>query len=121
MQQDQVIKNFDMDRYDYEILKNSQFAFNDNGKGGFFVELVYKEPRSIHLKNVKMDQVVLENFEITREVMTEMRRNFSCHPTIIFGMLHFRVHHLVIALNNIVAMNNIFSSLSLDEHGYRMV
>ena len=44
MQQDQVIKRAESERYDYEILKNSRFKFNDNGKGGLLVELVYKEP-----------------------------------------------------------------------------
>ena len=120
MQQDRVIKRADNVRYDYEVLKNSIFSFNDNGKGGYLVELVYKEPRSTTLKNLKLDQVVLENFEITRDVLVEMRRNFACHSTSIFGMLHFRVHELVVCLNRIVAMNDIFASLSVDENGYQL-
>ena len=84
------------------------------------VELIYKEPRSLSVRNVKLDQVVLENFEISREILVEMRRYFACHSTIIFGMLQFRVHELVKCLNGIIAMNNIFSSLSLDENGYQI-
>lgn len=47
MMQEQAIKKADSERYDIDILKNSHFSFNDDGKGGFQVELVYKEPRSI--------------------------------------------------------------------------
>ena len=47
MQQDQVIKRIDSDKYDIDVLKNSEFHFSDNGEGGFKVELVYKEPRSM--------------------------------------------------------------------------
>ena len=72
----------------------------------------------MNIGNKNMDQIVLENFEISREILSEMRRNFACHSTIIFGMLQFRVHELVKTLNQIIAMNNIFSSLSLDENGY---
>ena len=42
-------------KYDYDILKNSQFQFNDNGQGGFAIELVYKEPRSVNISQKKMD------------------------------------------------------------------
>ena len=118
MQQDNVIKDVDNVKYDYDILKNSQFQFNDNGQGGFAIELVYKEPRSVNISQTKMDQIVLENFEISRDVLCEMRRNFACHSTIPFGMLQFRVYELVKTLNQIIAMNNIFSSLSFDENGY---
>lgn len=95
MMQEQAIKKANSERYDLDILKNSHFSFNDDGKGGFQVELVYKEPRSMQAKFVKMDQVVLENFDISREVLLEMRRNFAYHSVIIFGMLQFRNYYLV--------------------------
>lgn len=82
-----MIKRADSERYDFEILKNSLFQFNDNGEGGFLVELIYKEPQSVSRRNMKIDQIVLENFEINREILVEMRRNYACHSTIIFGML----------------------------------
>ena len=74
----------------------------------------------INLGSAKNDSVVLENFQITREILMEMRRNFAFHSLINFGMLQFRVHQLVKELNAIIAMNNIFQSISLDENGYRV-
>lgn len=115
---ERVIKKADNNRYDYEILKSSQFNFNDNGKGGFMVEIVYKESRSMSLQNTNMDQVVLGSFEVSRDIFAEMRRNYACNSGIIFGGIQFRVHELVNCLNTIVAHNNIFASLSLDENGF---
>ena len=120
MQQERVIKRADYARYDIDILKNSLFQFSDNGAGGFAIELVYKEPRAVAIRTKEMDQIVLENFEISREILVEMRRNFACHSTIVFGILEFRVHELVKTLNNIISMNNIYSSLSLDENGFQI-
>lgn len=95
MLRDQVIKSVDSSRYDYDILKHCNFTFNDNGSGGFFIELVYSEPAAISVVKGKADSIVLENFEISRQVLMEMRRNFAFHSMITFGMLQFRVHELV--------------------------
>ena len=63
---------------------------------------------------------MLENFEISREILSEMRRNYAFQTTIIFGMLQFRVTELVRKLNEIISMNDIFSSLSFDERGFKL-
>ena len=44
---------------------------------------------------MKLDQVVIENFDISRDVLLEMRRNFANHSIVIFGMLQFRVYYLI--------------------------
>lgn len=63
---------------------------------------------------------MLESFEISRDILNEMRRNYAFETTIIFGMLQFRVQELVKVINRIVSMNDIFSSLSLDDRGFQM-
>lgn len=120
MERDNVIKSADAQRYDREILKHSDFQFNDNGNGGFLVQLVYNEPSAIPGNNAKIDDAVLESFEISQDILSEMRRNYGFESTFIFGMLQFNVHELVRVINRIVSMNDIFSSLSFDERGFRM-
>ena len=45
---------------------------------------------------------MLESFQISREVLAEMRRNFACHSIVIFGQTQFRVFELVKTLNQVV-------------------
>lgn len=120
MERDNVIASADVKRYDREILKNSDFQFSDNGDGGFMVQLVYNEPSAMPGEQNQIDNAVLESFEISREILSEMRRNYAFQTTIIFGMLQFRVTELVRQMNNIVSMNDIFSSLSFDERGFKL-
>ena len=120
MERDNVIASADVKRYDREILKNSDFLFSDNGDGGFMVQLVYNEPSAMPGEQNQIDNAVLESFEISREILSEMRRNYAFQTTIIFGMLQFRVTELVRQMNNIVSMNDIFSSLSFDERGFKL-
>ena len=47
MERDNVIYQADAKRFDREILKNSDFQFSDNGKGGYLVQLVYNEPAAM--------------------------------------------------------------------------
>ena len=110
MEQLRVIKEVDTERYDREILKNSEFQFLDNRMGGFEVQLVYNELNPLVITN-KPDTAILEEFTITQDNLAEMRRNFAFQSTIIFGMLQFRVTEFVRLINNIVSMNDIFSTL----------
>ena len=49
------------------MLRESKFIFNDNGAGGFNVELSYHEPSKVMFGGAKNEVVVLESFEISRE------------------------------------------------------
>lgn len=49
LQQSGVIKKADSIKYDFQVLRDSQFVFNDDGKGGFHVELIYKEPPKLNV------------------------------------------------------------------------
>ena len=103
LQQSGVIKKADSIKYDFQVLRDSQFVFNDDGKGGFHVELIYKEPPKLNIQFVRRkEEVVLESFQISREVLAEMRRNFACHSIVIFGQTQFRVFELVKTLNQVV-------------------
>lgn len=77
LQQIGVIKEIP-NNYDFEVLRESKFIFNDNGAGGFNVELSYHEPNKFMSGGDKNEVVVLESFEISREQLCEMRRNFAC-------------------------------------------
>ena len=112
LQQSGVIKKADSIRYDFQVLRDSQFVFNDDGKGGFHVELIYKEPPKLNIQFVRRkEEVVLESFDISREMLSEMRRNFSCHSIVTFGQTQFRVFELVKTLNQVVCQNNIFTEV----------
>lgn len=76
--------------YDFDVLRESKFIFNDNGAGGFNVELSYREPSKVMFDGVLLNQeVVLESFEISRDQLSEMRRNFACQVVAIFGKTKF--------------------------------
>lgn len=97
--------------YDFEVLRESKFIFNDNGAGGFNVELSYHEPNKFMSGGDKNEVVVLESFEISREQLCEMRRNFACQVVAILGKtkFQFRVFELLKILNKVISQNNIFA------------
>ena len=83
------------------------------------MQLVYNELNPLAITN-KPDTAILEEFTITQDNLAEMRRNFAFQSTIIFGMLQFRVTEFVRLINNIVSMNDIFSTLQLDDRGFKV-
>jgi len=49
LKRDHVIKSADSSKYDQNVLRDSQFIFNDNGKGGFIVDFIFKEPAKLNM------------------------------------------------------------------------
>lgn len=94
--------------YEFDVLRESRFVFNDNGSGGFHVELSYTE---VSPGSTTSQEAVLESFEISREQLAEMRRNFACQVVAIMGKTKFQfdVFQLVKVLNKVVSQNNVFA------------
>lgn len=82
------------------------------------MELSYREPSKVMFDGALLNQeVVLESFEISREQLSEMRRNFACQVVAIFGKtkFQFRVFELLKVLNKVVSQNNIFAEVSKED------
>ena len=103
-----VLKKADLTNYDYDesVLMDSQFQLSRDSNGGFFIEMVFKEPDN------PLNQVALHRFYLAREDLLEMRINYFNNAVFINGNFQFRVYELVCLLNAVIAQNNIFSRLN---------
>jgi hypothetical protein len=81
-------------KYDLNALRDSKLVFSyafDNGKqSGFNVELVYKPEFCF----TGSSEAVLEQFHISKDALTEMRRNYATQAVALFGTTQFRIFQL---------------------------
>lgn len=83
-------------------MKKCSYVFHDDSDNGFKVELVYEEmDRTCFVIKNQSHEAILETFHISKEHLSEMRRNKALKATVQFENSEFNVFELVNLLNEI--------------------
>ncbi len=86
-------------QYDMNALRDSKlvfsYSFKNGQQSGFNVELIYKSEFKVLDCFTGSSEAVLEQFHISKDALTEMRRNFATQAVAIFGTTQFRIFELI--------------------------